>query len=159
MLLEGEVASAPPLVAYAKGKYLVRRAEGDVWKPASELLFHSSAQMEAARAAAQVSKQAATQAAVEDEMRAPHAVGDVVYVKTFAPGGEQHFRAEVLAVRDIFPPVQVKFLSTLAGDTNPLTLPAPLTAFVTADKIETTAPTVSAPASRTRTGSRVRTAH
>ena len=70
-----------------------------MWKPASELLFHSSAQMEAARAAAQVSKQAATQAAVEDEMRAPHAVGDVVYVKTFAPGGEQHFRAEVLAVR------------------------------------------------------------
>ena len=66
----------------AKGKYLVRRAEGDVWKPASELLFHSSAQLEAARAAAQVSKQAATQAAVEDEMRAPHAVGDVVYVKT-----------------------------------------------------------------------------
>ena len=159
MLLEGEVTSAPPLVAYAKGKYLVRRAEGDVWKPASELLFHSSAQLEAARAAAQVSKQAATQAAVEDEMRAPHAVGDVVYVKTFAPGGEQHFRAEVLAVRDIFPPVQVKFLSTLSGDTNPLALPAPLTAFVTADKIETTAPTVSAPASRTRTGSRVRTAH
>ena len=109
-------------------------------KPASELLFHSSAQLEAARAAAQVSKQAATQAAVEDEMRAPHAVGDVVYVKTFAPGGEQHFRAEVLAVRDIFPPVQVKFLSTLAGDTNPLALPAPLTAFVTADKIDTTAP-------------------
>ena len=159
MLLEGEVTSAPPLVAYAKGKYLVRRAEGDVWKPASELLFHSSAQLEAARAAAQVSKQAATQAAVEDEMRAPHTVGDVVYVKTFAPGGEQHFRAEVLAVRDIFPPVQVKFLSTLSGDTNPLALPAPLTAFVTADKIETTAPTVSAPASRTRTGSRVRTAH
>ena len=54
MLLEGEVTSAPPLVAYAKGKYLVRRAEGDVWKPASELLFHSSAQLEAARAAAQV---------------------------------------------------------------------------------------------------------
>mmetsp|Transcript_62529 Transcript_62529/g.171729 ORF Transcript_62529/g.171729 Transcript_62529/m.171729 type:complete len:756 (+) Transcript_62529:406-2673(+) len=159
MLLEGEVTSAPPLVAYAKGKYLVRRSEGDVWKPASELLFHSSAQMEAARSAAQVSKQAATQAAVEDEMRAPHAVGDVVYVKTFSAGGEQHFRAEVLAVRDIFPPVQVKFLSTLAGDTNPLLLPAPLTAFVTADKIDTTAPAVSAPASRTRTGSRVRTAH
>ena len=76
MLLEGEVTIAPPLVAYAKGKYLVRRSEGDVWKPASELLFHSSAQMEAARSAAQVSKQAATQAAVEDEMRAPHAVGD-----------------------------------------------------------------------------------
>ena len=66
-----------------------------MWKPASELLFHSSAQMEAARSAAQVSKQAATQAAVEDEMRAPHAVGDVVYVKTFSAGGEQHFRAEV----------------------------------------------------------------
>ena len=93
-------------------------------------------------------------------MRAPHAVGDVVYVKTFAPGGEQHFRAEVLAVRDIFPPVQVKFLSALSGDTNPLALPAPLTAFVTADKIDTTAPAVSAPASRTtRTGSRVHAAH
>ena len=159
MLLEGEVTSAPPLVAYAKGKYLVRRAEGDVWKQASELLFHTSAQMEAARSAAQVSKQAATQAAVEDELRAPHAVGDMVYVKTFSAGGEQHFRAEVLAVRDIFPPVQVKFLSTFAGDTNPLALPAPLTAFVTADKIDTTAPAVSAPASRTRTGSRVRTSH
>eukprot|EP00966_Prymnesium_polylepis_P290419 6708496-Prymnesium_polylepis.1 len=81
MLLKDEVTSAPPLVAYAKGKYLVRRAEGDVWKPASELLFHSIAQMEAARSAAQVSKQAATQAAVEDELCAPHAVGDVVYVK------------------------------------------------------------------------------
>ena len=80
-------------------------------------------------------------------------------MKTFSAGGEQHFSAEVLAVRDIFPPVQVKFLSTLAGDTNPLLLPAPLTAFVTADKIDTTAPTVSAPTSRTRTGSRVRTAH
>ena len=35
---------------------LVRHAEGDVWKPASELLFHNIAQMEAARSAAQVSK-------------------------------------------------------------------------------------------------------
>ena len=55
---------------------------------------------------------------MEDELRAPHAVGNVVYMKTFSAGGEPHFRAEVLAVQDIFPPVQVKFLSTLAGDTN-----------------------------------------
>ena len=104
--------------------------------------------MEAARAAAHVSKQAATQAAMANKMRAPHAVGDVVYVKTFAAGGEQIFKALVLTIRNHFPPIEVKYVSTLEGDTNPLALPAPLTAFVPADKITTTAPPVPAVGAR-----------
>ena len=57
-----------------------------------------------------------------------------------AAGGEQSFRAKVIAIRAQFPPVKVKFISTLAGDTDKLALPVPLEAFVMADKITTTEP-------------------
>ena len=140
VLLEGEVTVAHPLVGYAKSKYLVRCPDGDVWKRSAELIFHTNAQMESARSAAQTSKQAASQAAVESELRAPHALGDIVFVKTCAAGGEQSFRAKVIAIRAQFPPVKVKFISTLAGDTDKLALPVPLEAFVMADKITTTEP-------------------
>ena len=63
-----------------------------------------------------------------------------VFVKTCAAGGEQSFRAKVIAIRAQFPPVKVKFISTLAGDTDKLALPVPLEAFVMADKITTTEP-------------------
>ena len=86
-------------------------------------------------------------------MRAPHEVGDIVYVKTFAASGEQFFRAKVAAIRDQFPPIQVEYLSTLDGETDTLALPVPIKAFVSADQISTTQP--AAPAPR-RPGARVR---
>jgi hypothetical protein len=142
VLLDGEVACIPPLVGYAKGKYLVRHADGDAWMRGPDLLFHTNAQMEAARAAAQVSKQAATHAAVERELQAA------------AAGGEAFFRARVAAIRSRFPPIKVKYISTLAGETDAIKLPAPIAAFVPADRITTTQPAPAPECNLSRTRSR-----
>ena len=147
LLLQGEVSSAPPLVGYAKGKYLVERGQ--------DLLFHTNDQLEAARAASRNSKQAAAHAAVEQELQAPHAVGDVVFVKAIVASGEQYFKAEVVAIRARFPPIQIKYISTLTGETDVIKLPAPITAFVPADKITTEPPVPTEGRGRTR-GSRPR---
>ena len=97
---------------------------------------------------------AATQAAVEAELRAPFDVGDRVYCKAWAAGSEQAFNAEVVSVRQRFPPIQVKFLSTLAGESDPIKLPAPQLAFVSADKISTEPPAAVAERARTRARTR-----
>ena len=98
----------------------------------------------------------ATHAAVEQELQAPHTVGDEVFVKAIAASGEQYFRAQVVVIRTRFPPIQVKYISTLAGDTDVIKLPSPITAFVPADKVTTTRPAASLAGglSRTRGGSR-----
>jgi len=132
---------------------MVRRADGDEWMRGADLLFHTNGQMEAARAASQVSKQAATHAAVEQELQAPHTVGDAVFVKAIVASGEHYFKAEVVAIRARFPPIQIKYISTLAGDTDVIKLPAPIKAFVPADMIMTEPPAPTEVRGRTR-GSR-----
>jgi hypothetical protein len=58
-------------------------------------------------------------------------VGQRVLALGFAPSGERiWFQAGVTALRPRWPPIVVKFVATQEGDTQPLLLPRPITAYV-----------------------------
>ena len=65
------------------------------------------------------------------------AVGDEIEALGSAPGGNGRvwFRAKVVALRSIYPPIHVKFTATLEGVTHRLALPEPVTAYVNADGV------------------------
>ena len=50
-------------------------------------------------------------------------------------GGRTWFRATVVALRDHFPPIHVRYTATLDGVTNRLALPEPKTAYLHADHV------------------------
>ena len=64
-------------------------------------------------------------------------VGDEIEALGSAPGGNGRvwFRAKVVALRSIYPPIHVKFTATLEGVTHRLALPEPVTAYVNADSV------------------------
>ena len=121
MLLDGEVDA--PILGYSSGKYLV----GDTWVRGVLLVQYTDAQLDDAKAAAIAATQAATQAAIDAELRAPFDVGDRVQAKAYSAAGEAWFAAEVTGIRFRYPPIQVRFISTLSGDKNILALPTPHT--------------------------------
>ena len=59
-----------------------------------------------------------------------HTIGSRVYVKGMSAAGEAWFEAEVLARRERYPPLQVKYVADLFGGTSSLALPTPTVAFV-----------------------------
>ena len=133
LLLEG--ALAPPIEVYESGKYRV----GGEWKRAMQLPFHTPEELKSARDAAAAAKWAATERAVEMELE----VGDFsVGRRCFARGqggdGEQAwFVSEVVAHRERYPPIEVKFLATHPdGDTSALALPVPRLAFLPASALQ-----------------------
>ena len=129
MLLDGEVSA--PIDGYSNGKFLV----AGKWVRGPLLVQYSDAQLDDGKAAAIAEKQAASQAAVAAELEAPYTVGGRVQAKACSAAGEAWFVAEVTAIRSRYPPVGIKFISTLTGDTNPLALPSPLTAFLPANRL------------------------
>ena len=63
--------------------------------------------------------------------------GQRVLVHVLAPTGKHAwFKAIVLRLRRKFPPVQVKFLATRAGETNRLALPVPRIAYVASTDVQ-----------------------
>ena len=62
--------------------------------------------------------------------------GDAIEAMGAAPGGGRTwFRATVVALRDRFPPIHVRYTATLEGVTNRLALPEPKTAYLHADDV------------------------
>ena len=59
-----------------------------------------------------------------------HAIGSHVFVTGVAATGKGWFEAEILAHRARYPPIQVKYVADLQGETSTLMLPSPLVAFV-----------------------------
>ena len=58
-------------------------------------------------------------------------VGMQVLAEGFAPaGGREWYRATITAFRTSWPPITVRFTATADGDTQPLLLPQPATAYV-----------------------------
>ena len=82
--------------------------------------------------AAQASRVNASQQEAEAELSTGgFEVGSRVQARGLAPHGEVGwFVAEVLSHRSKFPPLEVKFVSTLDGKMSSLALPTPRTAFV-----------------------------
>ena len=73
----------------------------------------------------------ASQKEADDEMdTGGYAVGSQVQARGLAPHGVDWFKAEVVSHRSKFPPIEVKYTSTLEGETSSLALPTPRTAFV-----------------------------
>ena len=70
-----------------------------------------------------------------------HTVGSTVYVKEKAGGAEGWFKAEILALRTRYPPIQVKFVADPEGNTSALALPAPVIAAVALSQIRSDTPT------------------
>ena len=119
-----------------RGRYQV----GDSGLRASELVHHSTAELAAARSEASRAKQEEEAEGARDELAVgDHAVGSTVFAKGSAGAGEAWYEAKVIAHRERFPPLQVKYKRTLTGDKSVLMLPAPVVAFlplthVTAEK-------------------------
>ena len=137
MLLDGTLA--PPIKSYQGGKYNV----GGVWKRAGQLPFHSVHEMKAARDAAAVAKRAKSEQAVAMELdTGDFAVGRRVFARGMGGDGEQQwFVAVVVAHRERFPPLQVKYLATHPdGKTCALALPVPCTAYVPATHLQLNEP-------------------
>ena len=62
-------------------------------------------------------------------------LGEQVEAMGAAPGkGRSWYRATVVALRSRFPPLHVKYTATLAGETNPLALPAPVSPYLHTDE-------------------------
>ena len=51
-------------------------------------------------------------------------------------GSRKRFRATVVKLRRLFPRIVVKYLADEQGNTNPLALPDPITAYLTASDVE-----------------------
>ena len=151
MLLEA-TRPASPLLEYKGGSYLVQRSTGNVWLRASDLLHHPDKDLATARANAAAAKRRQSQAAAELEIDAQDlAVGDTVFAKGLAPTGIlEFFTAQVLAIRERFPPVQILYSATLSGATGSLLLPVPAVAFVPVTHIQREAPQVAASGKRAR---------
>eukprot|EP00966_Prymnesium_polylepis_P118274 2734610-Prymnesium_polylepis.1 len=151
MLLEA-TRSASPIIEYKSGKYLVQRSTGNVWLRASDLLHHPDKDLATARTNAAAAKRRQSNAAAEHEIdTSGFAVGDNVYAQGLAPTGETaFFAADILAIRERFPPLQVKYTATLSGDEDPLLLPIPSTAFVPTTHVKSERPQVAAPGKRAR---------
>jgi hypothetical protein len=151
MLLEA-TRSPSPILEYKSGKYLVQRSSGNVWLRASELLHHPDKDLATARTNAAAAKRRQSHAAAESEIdTSGFAVGDNVYAQGLAPtGSTAFFAAQVLAIRERFPPIQVKYTETLSGDEDPLLLPIPSTAFVPAMHVQRERPQVAASGKRAR---------
>ena len=151
MLLEA-TRSPSPILEYTSSKYLVQRSTGNVWLRASDLLHHPDKDLATARTNAAAAKRRQSHAAAEHEIdTSGFAVGDNVYAQGLAPTGETaFFAATILAIRERFPPIQVKYTSTLSGDEDPLFLPIPSTAFVPATHVQRERPPVAASGKRAR---------
>ena len=65
--------------------------------------------------------------------------GDAVEAMGRGPGGERAwFKACVIGFRQkAWPPIVVKYTGTLEGETHPLALPDPVTAYVHLDQVRT----------------------
>ena len=125
LLLEGSAAAE--IASYEHGKYKV----GDGWYRACELVHHSAADLAAARAKAKEAAEAAEAAEAEAELATPYEIGTRLFAMGHAGGGAaEWFHAEVVAHRASYPPLVVKYVSTLGGDASSLALPTPRTAFV-----------------------------
>ena len=58
-------------------------------------------------------------------------IGDEVFAEGNAPGGGRTwFKAKVIGFRNRFPPIVVEYIATTDGETQPLALPAPVSAYV-----------------------------
>ena len=126
LLLDGK-PNVAPITAFKNGKYQV----GDLWFRASELVHHRASDLEAARRAATSAKRAAEDDRIGEELAVgEHAMGATVYVKGTAAGVDAWFEAMILAHRERYPPIQVKYTATLDGETSKLALPTPQVAFV-----------------------------
>ena len=144
--------SASPILEYKGGTYLVQRPSGNVWMRATALLHHSDKDLATARTNAAAAKRRQSQAAAELEIDAQDlAVGDTVFAKGLAPTGIiEFFTAQVLAIRERFPPIQILYSATLSGATDSLLLPIPAVAFVPVTHIQREAPQVAASGKRAR---------
>ena len=130
VLLEGTL---PAIEGYERGSYLV----GGKWKRAPALLY-TAAELKSARETHKARRYEETDAACEDELDTGGLTfGQRVLVHALAPTGRHAwFKAIVLRLRRKFPPVQVKFLATRAGETNRLALPVPRKAYVASTDVQ-----------------------
>jgi hypothetical protein len=151
MLLEA-TRPASPILEYKSGKYLVQRSTGNVWLRANGLLHHPDPALATARTNAAAAKRRQSHATAENEVDTTgFAVGDNVYAQGLAPTGETaFFAANILAIRERFPPIRVKYTATLSGDEDPLLLPIPSTAFVPATHVQRERPQATASGKRAR---------
>ena len=130
---------APPIDAYESGKYRI----GGELKRAVQLPFHTAEELKEARDAAAEAKWAETEAAVQMELdTGDFSVGRRVFCRGQGGDGEQAwFVTQVVAHRNRFPPIQVRFLATHPdGDTSALALPVPRLVFVPATNVQVEEP-------------------
>lgn len=134
VLLEGAVGTR--IDDYERGRYLVRGQ----WRRAPHLAQFTDGQLAEARAAASDARRKTEQRRADDELGAPFAEGQCLFVRAWAAGSGAWFRATVIGVRRRFPPIRVRYTSTIHGDTNPLLLPFPTVAFVSPSAVRTDPP-------------------
>ena len=141
VLLKGTARSE--ILEYKDGKYKVKMDGVEKWMRASQLLHHSASELSEARRKARAAAEEEERAEAEEEMSTPHPVGTRLYAKGHVGGGvDAWFEAEVVSHRSSYPPIKVKYLSTLSGETSSLALPTPRTAFVPASKLSAKRPHV-----------------
>ena len=72
---------------------------------------------------------------IEEEMAAPFDEGDLVWARAWHAGVKQSFMGTVLAVRDTFPRLHIRFDADAEGNTNKLALPPIGSAYLTASDV------------------------
>lgn len=135
MLLK-QVRPPPKLVDFKNGKY--QRDSDHAWLRACDLIMYLDSEMEEARANSNLSKRRNSNAqAAEEVSTANFKVGHIVFAQTFGPTGEVAFyKAMVIALRERYPPIEIKYIATLDGNTDSLVLPSPLTAFLPTSRMQ-----------------------
>ena len=141
-VLLAAVRPPSPILGFSNGKYRKQRGSSGVWMRAEDLPHHSGSELAAARQKVAAAKMETSQAAAEAELEdGGFDVGDRVFAQGHAPEGETAwFQAIILAKRNRFPPLKIRYVKTLDGNSNPLSLPMPTHAYVVAAIVRSNAP-------------------
>ena len=123
---------ASPIFDYDRGLYKTYAAGKAVWLRSSSVLHYTREELAAARAAKEERRADESQQAAEEEVDTTgFTPGERLYAKGFDGRAQAWYVAEVMAVRQRFPPLQIRYLATHPdGEASALALPVPRVAFV-----------------------------